>query len=710
MIQDPKKPVILVVDDDLTMQLSLRGALEQAGFSTLIRGDGKSALKAFTELRPDLLLLDVMMPGMDGFETCRALRQLPGGEHTPVLMMTGLDDIAAIHHAFEAGATDFISKPLNWAMLGYRVRYLLRSGKVFQDLQQSQLQLAKAQQLAKLGNWEWDPPTRSIKGSAECFRLLGLDNQDAQLAFKEVFRYIPVAEQELVRVTIEDALAEQKPFTLNHRVVLTNGEERNLLNQGEVVFSEVGNRSIVRGIIQDVTRIREAEEQIRHLAFYDGLTGLANRQLFSDRLQNALATGRRSERLMALLFLDLDRFKRINDTLGHHLGDLLLKTVSERIETCIRDTDSLGRFYLDETNTCVSRLGGDEFLVLLSELANPEDAARVARRILKAISEPLQLGGHEVFVTTSIGISLFPEDGQDAELLLKNADIAMYDAKDKGRNSFQFYKAELNNVATERLALENELRKAMERDEFVLFYQPQFNVESGRIVGAEALIRWQHPTRGLLNPGDFIAIAEDAGLMTPLSEWVVQKACHQNRAWQNLGLPAIRVSINLSGQQFSLPSSRTKVLEMVENSLKNSRLDPQYLEIELTESMLMENTEDTRLILQQLKKVGVSIAIDDFGTGYSSLAYLKAFPIDTLKIDCSFVRDITTSTDSAAITRAIISMANHLELKVIAEGVETNEQLGFLQQLSCQEYQGYLRSRPLPADEFLELFRQEGFR
>jgi len=390
------------------------------------------------------------------------------------------------------------------------------------------------------------------------------------------------------------------------------------------------------------------------------------------------------------MFLDLDRFKIINDTLGHPMGDRLLKGVAQRLRSCLREGDT------------VARLGGDEFMVVLPAIAHAEDAARVGQRILDALSVPFNFEGHELHIGVSIGIALYPNDGKSAEALLKNADIAMYRAKEQGRNNYQFYTPALNDMAFERLTLENSLRRALERREFVVHYQPQVSLNTGQIVGMEALVRWRHPELGLVAPMKFIPVAEETGLIVPIGEWVLQMACAQNKAWQEAGFPPLRVTVNLSARFFR----RKDLMETVARILKETGLDPDYLELELTEGTTMENAEATIRTLHELKEMGVHLSIDDFGTGYSSLSYLKRFPLATLKIDRLFVQDITTSSDGAVITLAIIAMAHSLGLKVIAEGVETEEQLAFLRAHRCDEMQGYLFSRPIPAEAFTQLLRE----
>ena len=445
---------------------------------------------------------------------------------------------------------------------------------------------------------------------------------------------------------------------------------------------------------RDITEIKRAEETIRHLAYHDPLTDLPNRMLFEDRLAVALAQARRKKRMVAVMFLDLDRFKVVNDTVGHALGDRLLKGVGERLMGLVRDGDS------------VARVGGDEFTVLLPDVARPEDTVEVAERILDVLRQPWVLNGHEFHISTSIGIAMYPNDGEDAESLLRNADTAMYRAKDGGRDNYKLYTPTMNARIAERLALENSLRHGLERGEFVVYYQPQVDIGSGRIVGMEALVRWQHPERGLISPAEFIPVAEETGLIVPLGAWVLRIACAQNKAWQEAGVPPMRMAVNLSARQFQLRD----LIDTVAQVLEETRLDPQFLQLEITEGVAMQDVEFTVTMLRELREMGVQIAMDDFGTGHSSLSYLKRFPINILKIDQSFVRDLTVDPDDAAIASTIIMMAHNLKLRVIAEGVETEDQLAFLRERQCDEMQGYLFSKPAPAEAFEAMLRQGGDR
>jgi diguanylate cyclase (GGDEF)-like protein len=429
--------------------------------------------------------------------------------------------------------------------------------------------------------------------------------------------------------------------------------------------------------------------QMAHSAEHDFLTGLPNRMLLNDRVGQAIALARRHTRKVAVLFLDLDGFKHINDSLGHPVGDKLLRSVAKRLVDCIRGSDS------------VSRQGGDEFVVLLLDLEHAEDAAVTARRILEAVALPHCIDQHDLHVTASIGVSVYPDDGLDADTLIKNADTAMYQAKENGRRSFQFFKPAMNVRAVERQFIEEGLRRALERRELVLHYQPKVNLMTGAIAGAEALLRWTHPTRGLIAPADFIPVAEECGLILPIGAWVLREACAQARTWMNAGLPVTSMAVNVSAMEF-----RDKnFLDGLFAILRETGLDPRFLELELTESVLMKRAEFTASILQTLRKRGVQVAVDDFGTGYSSLSYLRKFPVDALKIDQSFVRQISTSGDDTTIVKAIIGMARSLKLRVIAEGVETLEEVAFLRAYRCEEAQGYYFSRPVPPQQFTVLLR-----
>ena len=450
-----------------------------------------------------------------------------------------------------------------------------------------------------------------------------------------------------------------------------------------------GKVALYEGTVEDITERKVAEERIQFFAYYDALTELPNHTLLQDRLVKALAGARRRKEKVALLFLDLDRFKLINDSLGHTAGDLLLQSVAKRINVWTREQDT------------VARLGGDEFLVVLNGIKEISDAAVAAERLMKAMTTEFVVQGHSLSVTCSLGISIFPDHGKDGEILIGNADAAMYCAKESGRNNFQFFTENMNAQAVEHLALEQNLRKALERKELFLAYQPQMDIATGGLIGLEALLRWQHPEMGLVPPDRFIRIAENSGLIVPIGEWVLRTACTQVRAWQDAGLLAVSVAVNVSPVQFR----QEGFCQLIRQVLRETRLAPHHLELELTESLLLSSTDTMISVLRQLRDMGVKLAIDDFGTGYSNLSYLKQFPVSKLKIDRSFVRNVVGNPDDAAIAATIISMAKNLRLKVIAEGVETEEQLSFLRAHQCDEIQGYYFSKPLPADELADKLR-----
>ncbi|HMK48854.1 MAG TPA: EAL domain-containing protein [Thermodesulfovibrionales bacterium] len=444
-------------------------------------------------------------------------------------------------------------------------------------------------------------------------------------------------------------------------------------------------------IVRDISDHKSTERRIEYLSYHDTLTNLPNRYLLKDRLERAIANAARKNRLLAVVLLDLDNFKNVNDTIGHSAGDRLLQGFADRLSKCVRQTDSVSRAPADEEDSFIARLGGDEFTILLSEIENIQDPAKVSNRILEMLSEPFTLGPHEVFVSVSIGIAVYPFDGKDIDSLIKNADVAMYQAKNRGRNNYQYYSESLNVFSLERLMIENKLRKALYHNEFMLFYQPQIDISTGELIGVEALIRWLQPDLILIKPGEFIPIAEESGIIVPIGEWVLRTACSQNVSWQKAGLTPMRMTVNVSSIQFA----QENFVEMVFGILRETGLKPGYLQLELTEGTIMKHSEEAVKKLRSLKEMGIRISLDDFGTGYSSLNYLKRFPLTTLKIDKSFIKDIATNSDDQSITKTIIDIANNFHLVVIAEGVETKEQLSLLQTYGCNGIQGHLICPPV---------------
>ncbi|UCV24601.1 EAL domain-containing protein [Ferribacterium limneticum] len=509
----------------------------------------------------------------------------------------------------------------------------------------------------------------------------------------EVFRIVDGTTREVAPNPAQRAISENRTVGLAADSILLrrDGFESAIEDSAAPIHNRDGQVAGAVIVFHDVSESRAMALKMAHLAQHDFLTGLPNRVLLTERLSRAIGQARRHSKRVAMMFIDLDYFKHINDSLGHAVGDLLLQMVAERLKLCVRDTDT------------VCRQGGDEFVILLTEIEQAPDAAPVAEKILAAFAEPCLICGNELHVTLSIGISIYPDDGQDADDVMKNADTAMYHAKANGRNNYQFFTAEMNTLAVRRLFIEGNLRRALKQGEFQLYYQPKIDLASGLMIGSEALIRWQDPEHGLIYPNQFVPIAEESGLIVPIGSWVMREACRQVCAWQDSGLLAVPVSVNISAVEFR----HKNFLEGVATILKETGMLPSFLELELTESILMQDAESSASVLESLKAMGMQLAIDDFGTGYSSLSYLKRFPINTLKIDQSFVQDIDIDVDDASIVNAMIGMGKSLKQRVIAEGVETESQLAFLRKLQCDEGQGFLFGHPVPADQFERLLLKE---
>jgi len=505
---------------------------------------------------------------------------------------------------------------------------------------------------------------------------------------KTRWEYIPaLGDTEYGRKHIAQVHAFQPFADLEYQVLDDIGQTRWFLVNGQPVFDERGQFAGYRGTGSDITERKLTEQRVHHVAQHDALTGLPNRSLLQDRLGQAVAHATRSGSPAWVMLIDLDRFKFVNDSMGHKAGDVLLMTVAARLRTSLRDADT------------VARLSGDEFVVIVSESGEQQLTPDVVQRVMDAVAQPVMLGTKEFFVTCSIGVAVYPSESTSADTLIEHADIAMYRAKKLGRNNFQFYTPAMNEESLERVRIESALRNAVERDEFVLYYQPQLDMKTGKIVGMEALIRWQHPELGMVPPGRFISIAEETGMIVEIGAWVLRSACAQNKAWQDAGYDKLRVAVNLSARQFGAAD----LIENLAAVLRDTGLEPKYLEIELTESLFMSDITPAVDLLHRIKALGVNLSIDDFGTGYSSLSYLSRFPIDVLKIDRSFVADITRDANDEAIVTSIIALAHNLKLAVIAEGVETGEQLDYLRRHGCDEMQGYYFSKPLPATQFEQL-------
>ena len=700
-----KPPEVLLVDDDEVNLLLTAAALRERGFNITESNGGEQALKLLADWSPDVIVLDAMMPGLDGFATCQRLRTMHGYENVPVLMLTGLDDDASITRAYQAGATDFFVKANQWSLLAGRLQYLLRASRTRLELERSQARLARAQDLARMGSFDWRRAGPQGSGgtlllSSQGLRVLG-HGIGEQVSVRSILRQVKRSERASVLRLLQSVMLHSSVLATDVPVYLRDGRHRIIHVEAEPEFNEHGHGIGYTGIVQDVTDRRVAEDRIRHLANYDSLTGLPNRRHLVWRMERAIDHARRLGHPCAFLMIDLDRFKLINDTLGHAAGDELLMEVAQRLRACVRHSEQVMENSLEAVGSrahrsleAVGRLGGDEFIALLPEISDERDAQRVADRILEVMRAPVLVGGQECFVTASVGIAIFPRDGNSVADLMRNSDVAMFSVKSGGKDASALYSPQLAGRGREKLELESALHKAIERDELVLHYQPMVDVRSARMVGAEALMRWQ---RGnvLVPPGDFIPLAEESGLIVPLSEWALREAARQARIWKNSFGFDDAISVNLPSRVFE----RGQLVDQLHRNAMQYGIPHRMVRLEITETGLMKELQSVIPSLLQLKDINVDVAIDDFGTGYSSLAYLTTLPISELKIDRSFVRDLGVTPQSSGIVTAIIAVARSLNLRVIGEGVESLRQMEVLHRLGCSLMQGFLFSRPIPPDD-----------
>jgi diguanylate cyclase (GGDEF)-like protein/PAS domain S-box-containing protein len=661
---------------------------------TIVQSMG-DAEKYLAEDTCDIVLLDLGLPDAQGLAAVR--RAHAAAPRVPLVVLTGLDDETLATQALQEGAQDYLLKSQIETYgttrglvraLRYAIERKILEDALFVEKERAQVTLNSIGDAVACTDMSGN--LTFLNFVAE--KLTGWSRQEAEgRPMAEIFRILDTANREIIPNPMDIAVRRDRTVHLpaNSILVRRDGFEIPIEDSVAPIHDREGQAAGAVIVFRDVSAARALAVQMTHSAEHDYLTGLPNRMLLNDRISQAIALAPRHMKHVALLFLDLDGFKHINDSLGHPTGDKLLQSISERLIDCVRASDT------------VSRQGGDEFVVLLSEVEQSEDPAITARRMLEAVAQPHSIDHHDLHVTASIGVSVYPDDGLDAETLIKNADTAMYQAKENGRQGYQFFKPAMNARAVERQSIEEGLRRALERQEFELHYQPKVNLTTGAITGAEALIRWLHPTRGLVSPMDFIPVAEDCGLILPIGAWVLREACKQAQAWKDVGLPTMTMAVNVSAMEF-----RDKnFLAGLVATLAETGFDPRFLELELTESVLMKHATSTAIILRTLRERGIRVAVDDFGTGYSSLSYLQKFPIDAVKIDQSFVRQISTAGDDTTIVKAVIGMARGLKLRVIAEGVETAEEAAFLRAYRCEEAQGYFFSRPVPAQQFAILLK-----
>ena len=680
-------PLVLIADDDPTLRLLASSTLGSASFRVVLAADGEQALELFDRERPDLVLLDVDMPGISGFQVCRSMREQADASDVPIVMMTGRDDVAAINAAYDSGATDFLAKPVQWALLPHRARYVLRGARASEQLREAQAKNDAILDAIPDMIFTLDADGQYIDCRAGIHDITVLPSE--QPVGRNVSELLPPDLAERFRLGIRCALEEGMTQTLLYSL---ERAERDHHYEARIVPS--GKNQVV-AVVRDVTLQRKSEEDIRRLAYFDSLTGLPNRRFIIEHLERELHHAAQSGGQVALLFVDLDGFKRINDSMGHNAGDELLQAVARRLRGQLRATDVVSRMGGEVPRLDVGRLGGDEFTIVVADVEGESEASSIARRINDVLREPMIIAGRQMVVTASLGMAMFPRDGGDAMTLLRHADTAMYHAKESGRNNWQIYHRGMTAQALQRLDLEQCIRQALAENEFQVHYQPQVLATDGTILGLEALLRWNHPERGPIAPATFVPIAEDSSLIVPLGAWVMNEVCSQLQRWRESGLPPVRAAVNVSRRQLD----QHEFVDSVLAAIREAGIAGDMIELELTESMLMSSDSTTIAKLTRLRDAGVTFAIDDFGTGYSSMSYLKRFPIGCLKVDRSFVQGLPRSLDDAAIATAIISMAHSLRMSVVAEGVETPEQAAFLRNAGCDRLQGYLFGRPVAAEQ-----------
>jgi diguanylate cyclase (GGDEF)-like protein/PAS domain S-box-containing protein len=686
-------PKILLIENDPAGADKIRAALAEASsgsFEVEWARDLSEGLARLSKGGIDAVLLELSLPDSHGIETFDKL--FSATPDVPILIL-GNGNEALAKEAVAHGAQDYL---LAGHLDGYSLPRALRNA-IERKAVEDALYVEKERAVVTLNSIGDAVLCTDISGNITYLNLVaeamtGWNREEATgKPLAEVFRIVDGSTHSTARDPMEMAVEQNRTvgLTVNCVLIRRDGFESAIEDSAAPIHDRAGRVTGAVIVFHDVSVARAMSVQMTHSAQHDVVTDLPNRLLLNDRITQSITLARRQNRPIAVIFLDLDRFKYINDSLGHETGDKLLRSVSKRLLAGVRGSDT------------VSRQGGDEFVILLSEISRPEDAGTSAKKILLSLNAIHSIGGQGLHIDGSIGISVYPEDGEDAETLIKNADTAMYHAKESGRNNFQFFKAEMNQKSVERQSLESSLRHALERKEFLLHYQPKVDLDTGEIMGVEALLRWQHPGRGLVSPARFIPIAEDCGLIVQIGRWVLGEACRQTREWHDTGPLRLPIAVNVSALEFRDPS----FVDGLRTVLLETGLDARYLELELTEGVLMEDAQSTDAVLRELKKIGVHLAVDDFGTGYSSLSYLQQFPIDVLKIDQSFVQRITGDSGDSPIVSAIIDMGKNLKQRVIAEGVETQKQLAFLQARHCAEGQGYLFGRPLAAAQFAHLLQ-----
>tara|TARA_R110001583_G_scaffold21088_4_gene80281 strand:- start:14063 stop:16165 length:2103 start_codon:yes stop_codon:yes gene_type:complete len=685
---------ILVVDDDEMTRLLLCQALSSEKYQIIEAKDGVEGFELFNKHLPDLVLLDVDLPRLNGFEVCKLIRESNTKKIVPVVMITGMDDTQSIEKAYSLGATDFIAKPINWSLITHHLRYVLRSNQYLESLKKSESRLEHAQQIAKIGHWEIAGKDGHLLLSKQLSKMLMLPGMRFDEGVDYLLTIIHPAERLYVESVVLQAFLDGKPFNLDIRVKLIDQSLLYVQLQG-VLLESSNAKSVLSGIMQDVTELKKSQEKLVHIAHHDALTNLPNRILFQQQLERAMQRAARLDRKVALLFIGLNRFKNINDSLGHKVGDAVLCEIAERLTSEAHNYDMVARF------------SGDEFAIIIDAVEDAQQVLVFINRLNKLFEKPFYLSNKMIYIEASIGVGFYPDDGKNTEELLRNADTAMYQAKRSEQYQFAFYSSELRDSVIRRWSLENDLRDALENNNFRLVYQPKVCTSKQQITGVEALIRWDRGDKSPVFPDEFIPIAEETGLIIPIGKWVMQEAISQLRIWQKTDCEHLSVAVNVSGRQLYSED----FTEYVTTVLKQEGVSALQLEIEITEEHLVPSHQDgnCQATLRGLSDLGIKMSIDDFGTGYSSFSQLKNLPISKLKIDKSFVDYLPGDKQDVAIVKSIINLAKNLGLEVVAEGVETFEQLTCLRDYGCEFIQGYYYSKPISAEAVMLLLKEANF-
>ena len=694
-VTDVEEQRILVVDDELVSRLYIEQALLEEGYIVDTAENGKQAIARTREKSPDMIVMDVMMPVVDGYAACREIRKTEDGIHRPIMMLTGLDDHESVEKSFAAGATDFIVKPINIPIFKQRIRRGLLAYKNTLTLYDQQQRLIHAQAVAKMGYWDWNVQTNEVYWSDEVYKIISVSRESFSSSRDNMMVWVHAEDKEKVQQALFVALKNKTNLAIEHRVAREDGKLQVVSQNAELILGE--DSSIVRlsGIIQDVTEKYLSQREIRYLAYYDSLTDLPNRVYFCEQLNRMMQRAQGRNKEVAIAIMDLDRFQNINNSLGHEVGDAMLVTLAQELKLSVGDDVHLGKF------------AGVKFgFFTLVEQENELAIAAVTQTMnqaIETISKEYDINGNAIVCTASAGVTISSQSNSDVDLLLLQADRAMAEAREQGGDRFCFYNDEMESHAHHLLKFEHELRHAIRNNELVVYYQPKCSVTTNKILGMEALVRWEHPQKGLVPPNDFISVAEDTGLIVPIGLWVLQQACIQTNAWHKQGFDELVISINVSAKQFHSKGFLADVLRTVKES--GVRIDS--VDLEITESCTMNSIERAIELLDQLRQAGIRISMDDFGTGFSSLSFLQRLPLDTLKVDREFIKDIGPEGENSELAKLIIAVATQLELSVVAEGVETEDHLTFLRKCNCDEYQGYLISPALPPGDFESLLEKE---